>query len=265
MDKNIHIGAPWGGPSPSPARAPEGEWNFLILSWGRLCVDTSVGTHCEPAGQPHPHRAPARLWDDARKESPETIKLMAWPTFTYTRSWPGCALLCSRARNIYWEVPVFFSLVELFQQLGKGCYLTSSLACFTSSFFRPRTDPVFWRPRMSAFVCLHLSTSDKVSRNSSTYILSPFMAAEMRPAIEFSFDSARTWIWSLSLWSLGPINFPPAPSNPHAMVPTCMTMATGIAMIVESSPIPEEAKPTLATEHVMTIPSATLAPRRYIL
>ena len=40
---------PWDGLPPSPARAPGGEWT---LSWGRLCVDTSIGTHCEPVGQP---------------------------------------------------------------------------------------------------------------------------------------------------------------------------------------------------------------------
>ena len=42
-------------------------------------------------------------------------------------------------------------------------------------------------------------------------------------------------------------------------------MATGIAMIVDKTPTPEAAKPTLATESAVSNPSTTLAPRRYFL
>ena len=36
-------------------------------------------------------------------------------------------------------------------------------------------------------------------------------------------------------------------------------------MIVDRSPTPEAAKPTLVTESAVSIPSTTLAPRRYFL
>ena len=42
-------------------------------------------------------------------------------------------------------------------------------------------------------------------------------------------------------------------------------MATGAAMIVDSNPTPEAAKPTLVTDSAVSSPSAKLGPRRYFL
>ena len=140
-------------------------------------------------------------------------------------------------------------MVNLLQQLGTGWHHR-----FVSR--KPSSGkPCFWRLRISAFIRSYLSTSDRIRQNSSSDILSSVSAFEIRSAMVFIFDSARTRIWSCFLafvWSLRPINFPPAPSNPHTIAPAWMPMATGTAMIVDKCPMLEAVKPTLATESAVS-------------
>ena len=106
----------------------------------------------------------------------------------------------------------------------------------------------------------------EIRRNSSSEILSSVSAVKMRSAIVFSFDSAKTRIWSCFLAltpTLRPMNFSPAPSNPHTIAPACKPTTTGTAMIVDNRPMPKAANPTLAAVSAVSSPSATLAPRRY--
>ena len=62
-----------------------------------------------------------------------------------------------------------------------------------------------------------------------------------------------------------PTNEFSAPSNPHTIAPACKPTATGTAMIVDKSPMPEAANPTLAAVSAVSSMSATLAPSQYFL
>ena len=111
---------------------------------------------------------------------------------------------------------------ELFQELGMGC-LASSLMRFMSCFFfgLGQTHALFLMP--TANLSLHLVVLLDLRENqgnSSSEILSSVSPAEILSAIEFSFETARTWIWSCFralASSLRQMNLPPAPSNPQTI------------------------------------------------
>ena len=163
--------------------------------------------------------------------------------FELTREKDGFAMglgLDQPTRNIYWGV----GLVELggalywawwssSKSLVRAVIIASSLASHNSFFFPSSDKPCFWRPRISAFIWSYLSISDSIRRNSSSDILPSVSAVEIRSAMVFIFDAARTD--HAFVWSIRPINYPPAPSNPYTIAPAWMPMATGTAMIVDKA------------------------------
>ena len=109
--------------------------------------------------------------------------------------------LSPRTRYIYREVPLFPAALSSSKSLVRAVNIAASLMRFISCFFfvLGQSPPSFWRPRrISAFIW-YLSTSERIRRNSSSEILSSVSAVEIRSAIEFSFETARTRIWSCSL------------------------------------------------------------------
>ena len=111
------------------------------------------------------------------------------------RSWPDCVLTPASKKRLRRGASF-----ELFQQLRTGCShrLFSPFPDQLVFFFLSTSDkpiPWFWRLRISSFIWLYLSTSDKIKRNSSSEILSSARAADTLSEIVLSFESARTRIW----------------------------------------------------------------------
>ena len=172
------------------------------------------------------------------------------------QSWPDCVLTPASKKCLRRGASF-----ELFQQLHTGCNHRLFSPAPVQLVFSVSDKPIawVWRLRIYSFIWLYLSTSDNIN-----FIRNLVVSQGDCVKLRVSQDTDLIMFFSLRL-KLWIISFPPAPSKPHTTAPAWMPMATGAAMIVDRSPMPETAKPTLVRTSAVSIPSNILTPRLYFL